>query len=69
MNTEYWKSEAKHLMQILSYTERELEKSNGLIERLAKEPLSDEEIYALYRHSLDWRVFAREIERRHGIGD
>ena len=69
MNTEYWKSEAKHLMQILSYTERELEKSNGLIERLAKEPLSEEEIYALYRHSLDWRVFAREIERRHGIGD
>lgn len=68
MNTEYWKSEAKHLLQILSYTERELEKSNGLIERLAKEPLSDEEIYALYRHSLDWRVFAREIERRHGIG-
>ena len=69
MNAEYWKSEAKHLLHILSYTERELEKSNGCIERMARGPLSDEEIYTLYRHSLDWRTFARDIERRHGIGE
>lgn len=56
-------------MQILSHIMKELEKSNGLIERMSKKPLSDEEIYAIYRHSLDWRVLAREVERRHGIGD
>jgi len=40
-----------------------------LLTRCHKEPLSDDRLYQLFRHSMDWRVFARDLEKEHGIGE
>lgn len=67
-NVDYWKSEATHLREILHQTEIALEQANALIARMQREPLDEERIYALYRHSLDWRQLARDVEKEHGVG-
>jgi hypothetical protein len=67
-NVDYWRSEATHLREILHKTEMALEQANALVARMQRDPLSDERIYAMYRHSLDWRQLARDVEAEHGVG-
>jgi len=49
--------------------DQELRRKNELLTRCHKEPLSDDRLYQLFRHSMDWRVFARDLEKEHGIGE
>jgi hypothetical protein len=59
--------ELKSMREILGTYDEELRAANELIVRLQRPPLSDERIVALYRRSMDWRQFARDIEEEHGI--
>jgi hypothetical protein len=59
--------ELKSMREILGTYDEELRAANELIVRLQKPPLSEERIVALYRRSMDWRQFARDIEEEHGI--
>jgi hypothetical protein len=60
-------AELDAMRDILGTYDEELRQANELIVRLQKEPLSDERIMALYRRSMDWRQFARDIEEEHGV--
>lgn len=62
------REEIKSMREILATYDEELRQANELITRLQREPLPDDRIYALYRHTMDWRQFARDIEREHGVG-
>jgi hypothetical protein len=66
---EHTKSELKHLQELLLEYDQELKRKNELLARYHKQPLSDERLYTLFRHSMDWRVFARDLEKEHGIGE
>jgi hypothetical protein len=66
---EHTKSELKHLQELLLEYDQELRRKNELLTRCHKEPLSDDRLYQLFRHSMDWRVFARDLEKEHGIGE
>jgi hypothetical protein len=63
------KEEIKALRMLVEEQDKALRHALGLNERLQKEPLSDDKIHALYRHSMDWRQLARDVEKEHGIGD
>ena len=66
---EHTKLELKHLQELLLEYDQELKRKNELLARCHKEPLSDDRLYTLFRHSMDWRVFARDLEKEHGIGE
>ena len=59
--------ELKNIQELLFEYAMELNRKQAIINRLTKAPLSDERLYSLYRHSMDWRKFARDVEREHGI--
>lgn len=67
--TKVLKSEINELRKILTEIEADLRRKTELLSRFHKQPLSDERVYALYRHSLDWRQLARDIEKEHGVGE
>jgi len=62
----YMRLEIKELHNILHETQLALAQANDRLNRRS-EPLSEERIYTLYRHSLDWRQLARDIEADHCI--
>ena len=62
----YLRSEIKELHHILYETQLALAQANVRLNRRS-EPLTEERIYTLYRRSLDWRKFARDIEAEHDI--
>jgi hypothetical protein len=59
--------EIKALRMLIEEQDKALRHAVELNARLQKEPLSDERIHALYRRTMDWRQFARDIERDHGV--
>ena len=61
-------SDMEYMKDLVDKQDRLLQDQAILIERLRKEPLSDERIRALYRRTMDWRQFARDIEEEHGVG-
>lgn len=63
---DYLRSEIKELHNILNETQLALIQANARLDRKFT-PLTDERIYTLYRRSLDWRQFARDIEAEHDI--
>jgi hypothetical protein len=63
---DYLRSEIKELHKILAETQFALAKANEQLDR-RHTPLTDERIYTLYRRSLDWRQFAKDIEAEHDI--
>jgi hypothetical protein len=63
---DYLRSEIKELHNILNETQLALIQANARLDRKFT-PLTDEKIYSLYRRSLDWRQFARDIEAEHDI--
>ena len=60
-------AELDSLRDILGTYDEELRQANEQIVRLQREPLPEERIVALYRRSMDWRQFARDIEAEHGV--
>jgi hypothetical protein len=65
---EHMKAELSSMKELLATYDEELRIANEELGKKHLEPLSEERIFALYRHSMDWRIFARDIEREHGIG-
>jgi len=61
--------EIKAMRMLIEEQDKALRHALELNTRLQKPPLSDERIHALYRHTMDWRQLARDIEKEHGIGD
>ena len=61
--------EIKAMRMLIEEQDKALRHAIELTARLQKPPLSDERIHALYRHTMDWRQLARDIEKEHGIGD
>ena len=59
--------EIKALRLLVEEQDKALRHAVELTARLQKTPLSDDRIHALYRHSMDWRQLARDIEKEHGI--
>ena len=55
--------------ELLAIYDEQLKAANELIVRLQREPLSEERLVALYRRSMDWRQFARDVEKEHGVGE
>ena len=60
-------ADIEYLTDLVDKQDKLLQDQAKLIERLQKVPLSDERIHALYRHKMDWRQLARDIEKEHGI--
>jgi len=60
-------AELDALRDILGTYDEELRAANEQIVKLQREPLPEERIVALYRRSMDWRQFARDIENEHGV--
>jgi hypothetical protein len=61
--------EIKAMRMLIEEQDKALRHAIELTARLQKPPLSDDRIHALYRHTMDWRQLARDIEKEHGIGD
>jgi hypothetical protein len=61
--------EIKAMRMLIEEQDKALRHALELTAKLQKPPLSDDRIYALYRHSMDWRQLARDIEKEHGIGE
>jgi hypothetical protein len=59
--------ELQALRDILGAYDEELRQANEQIVKLQREPLPEERVVALYRRSMDWRQFARDIENEHGV--
>ena len=66
---DYYKDELKSLGELLAIYDEQLKAANELIVRLQRDPLSEERLVALYRRSMDWRQFARDVEKEHGVGE
>jgi len=62
-------ADIEYLRDLIEKQDKLLQDQAKLIERLQKVPLSDDRIYALYRHTMDWRQLARDIEKEHNIGE
>jgi hypothetical protein len=62
-------ADMEYLRDLIKKQDELLQDQAKLIERLQKVPLSDDRIYALYRHTMDWRQLARDVEREHNIGE
>jgi len=67
--TQALKSEISELRKLLIEYEADVRRKTELLARFHKDPLPDDRVYALYRHSLDWRQLARDIEKEHGVGE
>jgi len=67
--TQALKSEISELRKLLIEYEADVRRKTELLSRFHKDPLPDDRVYALYRHSLDWRQLARDIEKEHGVGE
>jgi hypothetical protein len=59
--------EIKAMRMLIEEQDKALRHAIELTARLQKPPLSDERIHALYRHTMDWRQLARDIEKEHGV--
>jgi hypothetical protein len=62
------KEELKALRLLVEEQDKALRHALELNTRLQKVPLSDDRIHALYRHTMDWRQLARDVEKEHGVG-
>jgi len=60
-------AELDSMREILSIYDEEMRHANEQIVKLQKTSLSEERIFALYRRTMDWRQFARDIEKEHGV--
>jgi len=60
-------AEIESMREILSIYDEEMRHANEQIVKLQKTSLSEERIFALYRRTMDWRQFARDIEKEHGV--
>jgi hypothetical protein len=66
-HVENLQAELDSMREILSIYDEEMRHANEQIVKLQKTSLSEERIFALYRRTMDWRQFARDIEKEHGV--
>jgi hypothetical protein len=66
-HVENLQAEIESMREILSIYDEEMRHANEQIVKLQKTSLSEERIFALYRRTMDWRQFARDIEKEHGV--